>query len=80
MTPTEPIQDVEIRPEGAGFSVYVDGRKHIDSESYTVAHGLADELRTPGGLDPTSELYEVAQSIRQAKAERAAFVATWRLR
>ena len=56
---------VEVKPDGPGWSVYVDGKLYIEQESYIVAHGVAWYIDNPNCAD-TSELSEVAQSIARS--------------
>ena len=53
---------VEVRSEGGSWSVYVNGRRLVDRESFTLAERIADGLVTPGMHCP-SEADEVSGSI-----------------
>lgn len=52
---------IEIKQEGAEYSVYVDGVRMVDRESCIVADNITHQLQT-GSRDLT-EASEVAQSI-----------------
>jgi hypothetical protein len=54
--------NVEVRNEGGYWSVYVNGRRLVDRESFTVAERIADGIVTPGVHWP-SEADEVSASI-----------------
>jgi len=52
----------ELRREGSYWSVYVNGVRTVDRDSYTVASRVVDELHNPG-CHAMSEATEVARSI-----------------
>ena len=54
----------EVRAEGGYFSVFVDGRRMVDRESFTIAERVAERVNDPR-LDDNSEATEVARSIRK---------------
>jgi len=54
---------IEVAHEAGFWSVYVNGLRMVDRESYSIASRVADELREPGCHAP-SEATEVARSIR----------------
>jgi len=53
---------VDVRPEDGCWSVYVNGRRLVDRESYAIAERIAEGIITPGVHYP-SESAEVAESI-----------------
>lgn len=55
---------VEIRKESGYWSVFVNGQRMVDRESFAVADRIVDELKQPGCHYP-SESWEVAESIRR---------------
>jgi hypothetical protein len=62
--------NVEIREEGRfAWSLYVDGRRMVDRESFTVVDRIRECLENPG-RHPNSEASEVAQSIRDWQARQ----------
>lgn len=60
---------VEVRPEDGCHSVFVNGERFVDRESFTIAHQIAYHLRHPDRSDD-SESCEVAESIRFRLAKR----------
>jgi len=54
---------IEVKREAGFWSVYVNGLRVVDRESYSIASRIADELESPGCHFP-SEASEVAASIR----------------
>ena len=53
---------VEVRSEGGFWSVFVNGRRLVDRESFAVAERIAEGIATPGVHWP-SEADEVSASI-----------------
>lgn len=60
---------IELRREGGFWSLYVDGLRLIDRESFAIADRIADRLRRPE-LDDLSEATEVARAIREWRARK----------
>jgi hypothetical protein len=60
---------VEMRPEGGAWSLYVDGRRTVDRESYTVVDQIKYAFEHPRALWGT-ETSEAAGAIR-AHCERS---------
>ena len=54
--------NVELREEAGYWSVYVNGRRLVDRESFAIAERVADGIVTPGIHWP-SESDEVSRSI-----------------
>lgn len=54
---------VDVRREAGCWSVYVDGRRMVDRESFAVADRI--RLALLGQDDVTGECVEVARSIRR---------------
>ena len=59
---------IEVRHENAYYSVFVNGVRLVDRESFAVADRIADHLRHPERYD-NSECAEVAESIRRWAGE-----------
>jgi len=59
---------IEVRRDAGYWSVYVNGHRAVDRESYEVAQRIAYDLTHPGVYEH-SESYEVADSIRRWLAE-----------
>lgn len=55
---------IEVRHEAGYWSVYVNGQRLVDRESYEIAHQIAHHLAHPEEHD-NSESAEVAESIRR---------------
>ena len=55
---------IEVKREGAYWSVYVDGIRTVDRESFATADRIAEALRHPERQGP-SESNDVAESIRR---------------
>lgn len=53
---------VEVKHEGGCYSLFVNGQRTIDRESFTVVDRVREELEMPGCHYP-SEAWEVARSI-----------------
>ena len=53
---------IELRKTGSFWSVFVNGYRLVDRESYAIASRVVDELKSPGCHAP-SEATEVARSI-----------------
>jgi len=53
----------EIRREGGYWSLFVDGVRMVDRESFTVADRIRERVEDPS-LDDLSEATEVARAIR----------------
>jgi len=62
-----PVRDLgmttEIRREGGYWSLFVDGVRMVDRESFTVADRIRERVEDPS-LDDLSEATEVARAIR----------------
>jgi hypothetical protein len=54
---------VDVRKESGYWSVYVNGQRTVDRESFAIADRVADFVRS--GRYDHSECAEVAQSIRR---------------
>lgn len=54
----------EIRREGGYWSLFVDGQRMIDRESFAVVDRVKERVDNPA-LDDLSEATEVARSIRK---------------
>jgi hypothetical protein len=57
------VETVEVRNEDGYWSVFVNGSRMVDRESYQVANNVADCVRNPNAR-PNTESAEVARSIR----------------
>jgi len=53
----------ELKQEGGCWSVFVDGVRMVDRESFTVADRIRERVDDPS-LDDLSEATEVARAIR----------------
>jgi hypothetical protein len=62
---------VEVRAEGGYWSVYVNGQRLVDRESFAIADRIADGIVTPGTHWPR-ESDEVSSSILDWLARNAA--------
>lgn len=60
---------IEVRHEDGYHSVYVDGQRLVDRESFIVAHNIAACLRDPL-VDIGTESREVADAILAWKARQ----------
>jgi hypothetical protein len=61
--------EVEVRNEGGYFSVFVNGQRLVDRESYQIAENVAHALRNPEEWQRT-ESHEVAGQILRWLAEQ----------
>jgi hypothetical protein len=52
---------VEVKHENGYYSVYVNGRRMVDRESFTIANNIAERLKT--GKRDFTESSEVAEAI-----------------
>ena len=60
--------NVEMRKESGYWSLYVNGVRYVDRESYQVAANIMEELRHPH-IAGHSECAEVADTIRRRLQE-----------
>lgn len=56
--------NTEIRQEGGYWTLYVNGQRTVQRESFTVCDRVREALEHPAEAPYPSECYDVAESIR----------------